>query len=132
MNEIVYCKEREVEVTKEFTFDSAHHLECYQGDCANLHGHTYKLHVTMKGKLNNIGMVIDFKDLSRIVKEVVVNRLDHKMLNHILNYNPTAENMVLWIHDELTEALQKEDLRGVKVTSVVLWETPTSFAEYRG
>lgn len=128
--ELVYTKDAVVEVTKEFTFDSCHQLLQYKGDCARLHGHTYKLQVTLKGNLNDIGMVLDFKDLKKIVKDGILNMFDHHDLNGKMPFNTTAENMSVYIFDLLTVALIGD--ANVSVTSVKLWETPTSFAEYRG
>lgn len=118
-----------VEVTKEFTFDAAHHLEGYYGVCSKIHGHTYRLQVTLKGLLNKVGIVFDFKDLKELVHRKILSRLDHSYLNDELSYNPTAENMVVDIY----EIIHKEIFsKGVTVVSVKLWETPTSFVEYKG
>lgn len=109
-------------VTKEFTFDSAHHLENYVGPCANVHGHTYKLQVTLEGRVNPAtGMIIDFNRLKQEVNIRIIDILDHKMLNDVLAFNPTAELMAQWMFDQLRLA----DLPVVKIR---LWETPTSFA----
>lgn len=129
-SELVYTNDAVVEVTKEFTFDSCHQLLEYIGACARLHGHTYKLQVTLKGKLNDIGMVLDFKDLKKIVKDGIISMFDHYNLNDKMSFNTTAENMSVYIFDLLTVALIEDE--NVAVTSVKLWETPTSFAEYRG
>lgn len=121
--------DRRVAVTKEFTFDSAHHLYAYDGACKSLHGHTYRLVVTVSGHLDERGFVIDFKDLKRIVEETVVDRLDHRYLNETLPpMNTTAENMVVWIFEQLEAALLREP-GGLLVERLVLWETPTSCAE---
>lgn len=128
--ELVYTKDVVVEVTKELTFDSCHQLLEYKGACARLHGHTYKLQVTLKGKPNDIGMVLDFKDLKRIVKDGIISMFDHYNLDTKMSFNTTAENMSVYIFDLLTVALIENE--NVTVTSVKLWETPTSFAEYRG
>ena len=118
-----------VRVTKEFTFDSAHFLKNYVGPCANMHGHTYKLQVTLEGTLNDTGFVLDFKKLKDLVKRTVVDRLDHHVLNNELEFNTTAENMVVWMYDTLNKELE---LDTTSVVSVKLWETPTSFAEFSG
>ncbi|MBT3721302.1 6-carboxytetrahydropterin synthase QueD [archaeon] len=110
-------------LTKEFMFDSAHNLDWHDGYCKNLHGHTYKLQVSVSGKVNENGVVLDFKDLKKIVKEKIISVLDHKYLNKIIT-NPTAENMLLWIWDQLENELNLYELK--------LWETPTSFATYKG
>ncbi|MFW6326758.1 MAG: 6-carboxytetrahydropterin synthase QueD [Bacteroidota bacterium] len=118
---------------KEFTFDSAHRLPDYKGPCHNVHGHTYKLQVGLRGEVDyTTGMVIDFAIIKKIIKSEVVDKLDHVMLNDVTDvdfphYMPTAELMVLWIRDRLMVALSAH----VKVTEVRLWETPTSYAEWR-
>lgn len=121
--------QKRVLVAKEFTFDSAHHLHCYEGKCAILHGHTYRLRVAVSGYPDDRGLVIDFADLKRIVKETIVDRLDHQYLNAVLPpMNTTAENMVVWMFEELEKALGREGIPGLRVEEVILWETPTSYA----
>lgn len=122
--------DKAVLVSKEFTFDSAHHLHCYEGKCKSLHGHTYKLMVTMLGKMDYRGISIDFGDIKRITKERVIDRLDHHYLNEVLPpMNTTAENMVVWIYEQIHQALAEENLYpAIKLQEVRLWETPTSFA----
>ncbi len=117
---------RNIDVTKIFTFDSAHKLDYYEGDCKNLHGHTYKLEVTVKGKTDYRGMVVDFNDLKRITKEKVIDKLDHKYLNEIFDFNTTCENMIFWIFNELNTAFKEESFILKKLR---LWETPTSYAD---
>ena len=131
IDNLVYDKDALIEVTKEFTFDSCHQLLAYKGKCANLHGHTYKLQVTVEGKCDRRGLVLDFGDIKDIVKTLVIDRLDHKNLTEELEYNTTAENMVVWIYDILNDNFKH---RGelARVTKVRLWETPTSFATYKG
>ncbi|MFH5185447.1 6-carboxytetrahydropterin synthase QueD [Paenibacillus sp. TAB 01] len=122
--------DKEVLVSKEFTFDSAHHLHCYEGKCKSLHGHTYKLQVMMRGKVDHRGIVIDFADIKRIAKERIMDRLDHRYLNEVLPpMNTTAENMIVWMYEQLDSALKEEGLSpGVRLEELRLWETPTSFA----
>lgn len=117
-------------VSKEFTFDSAHHLHCYEGKCKNLHGHTYKLQVMMRGRVDYRGIMIDFSDIKRIAYERVIHPLDHKYLNEVLPpMNTTAENMVVWIYEQIHQALLDEELHpDVQLEEVRLWETPTSYA----
>lgn len=112
-------------IVKEFTFDSAHFLPWHEGKCKNLHGHTYKMQVGVKGQLNPNGIVIDFGDLKNIVNSMVVDKLDHKYLNDIYS-NPTAEVMALETFGNIKPLLKKI---GVDLAFVRLWETPTSFAE---
>lgn len=126
-----------VYVTKEFEFESAHNLVNYDGECANLHGHTYKLQVTVSGAICNEKeseenratdfMVIDFKELKSLVQRVVVDIYDHSYLNDYFK-NPTAELMCSAIFGFLDKALPAD----VKLESVKLWETASSFAEYKG
>lgn len=124
---------RVITVTKEFTFDAAHYLPGYDGPCANMHGHTYKLQVTLAKQANilNDGMVFDFVDLKRIVKDWIIDEVDHQLLNTVLDYRPTAENMVADFYDRIEAALlmSNNHVEGVCVVKVRLWETPTSFAE---
>lgn len=115
-----------IDVTKIFTFDSAHKLDNYDGVCKNLHGHTYKLEITVRGKTDCRGMVVDFNDLKRITKEKIIEKLDHKFLNEIFDFNTTCENMVVWIFNELNNDLKNENYY---LNKVKLWETPTSYAQ---
>lgn len=128
-NQLKY-HDREVLLSKEFTFDSAHHLHCYDGKCKNLHGHTYKVQVVMRGKPDERGITIDFADMKRIVGRCILERLDHRYLNEALPpMNTTAENMVVWMYEELAAALRGEGLYPrVRMEEVKLWETPTSYA----
>jgi 6-pyruvoyltetrahydropterin/6-carboxytetrahydropterin synthase len=122
-----------IKTTKSFTFDAAHFLPNHKGKCANMHGHTYRMEVTVvrdNGKLSNEGsdegMVIDFADLKTLVKAEVIDRMDHKVLNDVLPFRTTAENIVAHIFQVLTDKLQS---RGVIVDRIKLWETPDSYAE---
>ena len=100
---------KSVLVSKEFTFDSAHHLHNYEGKCKSLHGHTYKVQVIMRGKTDARGISIDFGDVKRITKERVIDRLDHKYLNEVLPpMNTTAENMVVWMYEEIQGAQSRK------------------------
>ncbi len=109
--------------TKEFTFDAAHRLEWNPGKCKQLHGHTYRLQVTVKGKINKKGIVMDFAELKSVVKNEIIDELDHAYLNTKI-HNPTAENMAIWIWKKLETQ--------IPVYEIKLWETPTSFVTYRG
>ncbi|WP_077618373.1 6-carboxytetrahydropterin synthase QueD [Bacillus sinesaloumensis] len=134
-NELKYHKKR-VLVSKEFTFDAAHHLHCYEGKCKNLHGHTYKVIFGISGYVDEIGLVIDFGDIKEIWKNEIEIHLDHRYLNETLpKMNTTAENMVVWIYEKMKESLDSEKNRkqynGARVEFVRLYETPTSFAEAR-
>lgn len=111
-------------IAKEFTFDSAHRLPNYNGLCANLHGHTYRLIVSLNGKIKEDGMVIDFSILKKIVSKKALKLLDHKFLNDVIHY-PTAENIAVWIWKQLVKDLPE-------LYEIVLWETPTSHVIYKG
>lgn len=117
-------KEPEMLIAKEFTFDCAHKLPNYKGLCANLHGHTYKMIICLKGEIKKDGMVIDFSVLKQKVNDKVIKLIDHKFLNDIIDY-PTAENIVVWIWDRLIKELPE-------LHEISLWETPTSHVVYRG
>ncbi|WP_394138056.1 6-carboxytetrahydropterin synthase QueD [Cytobacillus oceanisediminis] len=126
--------QKRVLVSKEFTFDSAHHLHCYEGKCKNLHGHTYKVIFGISGFVDDRGLMIDFGDIKEIWKNEIEIYLDHKYLNETLPpMNTTAENMVVWIYEKMAESLQRrsDEYIGARVEFVRLYETPTSYAEAR-
>ena len=127
---------KRVLVSKEFTFDSAHHLHCYEGKCKNLHGHTYRVIFGLSGFVDDRGLMIDFGDIKEIWKNDIEIFLDHQYLNETLPFmNTTAENMVVWIYEKMKEALaaevRKNQYDGARVEFVRLFETPTSYAEAR-
>ncbi|MEH7524351.1 6-carboxytetrahydropterin synthase QueD [Bacillus sp. JJ1503] len=132
-SELKYHSKR-VLVSKEFTFDAAHHLHCYEGKCKNLHGHTYKVVFGISGFIDEIGLGIDFGDIKEIWKQEIEIYLDHRYLNETLpKMNTTAENMVVWIYEKMMESLNKrsEKYNDVRLESVRLYETPTSYSEVR-
>ncbi|MDP4099007.1 6-carboxytetrahydropterin synthase QueD [Paenibacillus sp. P96] len=127
---------KRVMVSKEFTFDAAHHLHCYEGKCKNLHGHTYKVVFGVSGYTGDTGLTMDFADLKSIWKERIEIYLDHQYLNEALPpMNTTAENMVVWLFERMDTALSSpeysERIRGGRTEFVRLYETPTSYAEAR-
>jgi 6-pyruvoyltetrahydropterin/6-carboxytetrahydropterin synthase len=105
-------------ITKIFTFDAAHKLVDYDGPCAKLHGHTYILHISLKGEINKTGLVMDFKDLKRIVNDEILSHLDHSFLNDVIA-QPTAENIAMWILGKLKHKLP--------LYKILLYETPDSY-----
>jgi len=111
-----------VTVCKIFRFDSAHFLPNYEGKCRNLHGHSWTLEISVSGGVNpDTGMVIDFVVLKDIVNRLVVDKLDHTLLNDLVT-NPTCENLLEWIWNQLVvDKIPFEKIR--------LWETPDSWAE---
>ena len=133
-----------IRVTKEFKFEMAHALYGYDGLCKNIHGHSYKLWVTVKGEIKNDegnakdGMVIDFDILKQLVKPTIIDKYDHSLvLNakspHVdidfsafekvffLPYQPTSENLVSDFALKIKEKLPKD----VKLHKLVLSETAT-------
>ncbi len=115
-------------LTRKFSFDSAHRLSNYAGKCKNLHGHTYFLEVTIKGKVNKkTGMVMDFEDIKEIVDKLVLKKLDHQYINKTIKVS-TAENIVQWIWKVLNKGFKKYD---VELYMIKLWETPNSCAIYK-
>ena len=106
-------------------FDAAHFLRGYEGDCANLHGHRWEVEVCVSGRsLGELGILIDFKELKRIMKKVLP---DHRLLNGIPAFeqvNPTAENLALYLFEKIRFMLPY----GVRLDSVRVWESPGACA----
>ncbi len=112
-------------VSKRFRFEAAHRLPRYQGPCFELHGHSYELHVSLEVPVSpETGMTLDFFHLEGVVKEMILDRLDHRNINDILE-NPTAENIAVWVWDQL-----KPRLSGLM--EIRLFETRDSSVTYRG
>ncbi len=109
-------------LSKDFTFDAAHNLINYHGKCERLHGHTYKLRVIVEGTPDSEGMIIDFIELKALVKERILSRLDHSYINEIIS-QPSAENIALWIWDELEESVKRENC---SLYEIHVWETADS------
>ncbi len=127
---------KRVLVSKEFTFDAAHHLHAYEGKCKNLHGHTYKVIFGLSGYVDERGLMVDFGDIKEIWKNEIEIYLDHRYLNETLPpMNTTAENIVVWIYEKMKEVLhlgkRQQKYNGARVEFVRLYETPTSYAEAR-
>lgn len=117
----------EMLITKIFTFAGAHQLPNHPGKCKNLHGHEWKLEVTISGQIDaDTGMIIDFSDLKKIVNENVIDVLDHSYLNNTLP-NPTAENIISWIWDKLEDKVKNKRRN---LFALKLWEAPDSCIEY--
>ena len=141
-----------IRITKEFTFETGHALYGYDGKCKNVHGHSYKLWVTVLGepvtdeKDVKLGMVIDFGDLKKIVKQEIVEIFDHatvfnKNTPHIevakelqsrghnvilVNYQPTSENMI----QDFARKIRLRLPENLQLHSLKLQETETSYAEW--
>lgn len=109
-------------LSRDFTFDAAHNLIHYHGKCERLHGHTYRLRVVLEGGLDSEGMIMDFEEVKAVVNERVISRLDHSYLNDIIP-QPSAENIALWIWNEIEESLRRENCG---LYEVHVWETENS------
>ncbi|KAA1247255.1 6-carboxytetrahydropterin synthase [Aquimarina sp. RZ0] len=141
-----------IRITKQFSFETGHALYGYDGKCKNVHGHSYKLSVTVIGtpitdtSHVKLGMVIDFGDLKKIVKEDIEDIFDHatvfnKNTPHLelakeleqrghniilVDYQPTSENMVIDFSNKIKARLPEN----IALHSLKLQETETSFAEW--
>jgi len=140
-----------IRVTREFTFEMAHVLKNYDGPCKNVHGHSYRLFVTISGSPvasaddPKKGMVIDFSVLKNIVLGLIVNQFDHSVVvpsdfdddkkemmartfgnTVIVGYQPTCENLVA----DFAERLKTKLPAGTKLHSLKLYETARSYAEW--
>jgi 6-pyruvoyltetrahydropterin/6-carboxytetrahydropterin synthase len=140
-----------IRVTREFTFEMAHVLRNYDGPCRNVHGHSYRLFVTLSGTPVNDGndpkngMVIDFTELKNIVMNNIISQFDHSVViskdfdrdksemaskifgnTVIVSYQPTCENLVA----DFAGRLKPDIPVGVKLHSLRLYETSKSYAEW--
>ena len=138
-----------IRITKEFKFEMAHALFGYDGLCKNIHGHSYRLWVTIKGNIlkevnhTKDGMVLDFSILKNIVKPELINKYDHSLvLNansphadinlsafekvYFLPYQPTSENLV----SDFARVIKDKLPDVISLQKVILSETATSFAEW--
>ncbi len=107
---------------RDFKFDAAHNLIHYHGKCERLHGHTYRLRVTLAGEPDGEGMIFDFAELKKKVKELVLDKLDHSYINDLLE-QPTAEYIARWIFGRLDAPLRRG---GCRLYEIKLWETEDS------
>lgn len=140
-----------IKITKQFSFEMAHALRNYDGLCRNIHGHSYKMDITLAGQplhdesSPKNGMVMDFSDLKRLVNEEIISLLDHALvLNEkndpqlieilkqnfekivVVDFQPTTENLLNYIADKLKRRLPET----VKLCRIRLRETDTSYAEW--
>lgn len=138
-----------IRITKEFHFEMSHCLNNYDGLCANIHGHSYKLFVCLRGEPNqdntssSYGMVMDFSQLKNIVQKQILDWLDHSLIieqhspfikemeklntkKTIVDFQPTCENLVLAIKDKIHPLLPTD----VELFSIRLYETASSHAEW--
>jgi len=120
------------ELTVDEDFSSGHALRGYKGKCENVHGHNYKVRVTLEGpQLDSIGLLCDFTHLKRVMREIIAG-VDHKFLNDQAPFdaiNPSAENLAKYFYEE-TARQMKTAAEGARVKSVTIWETDTTSASY--
>ncbi len=140
-----------IRITKIFKFETAHALSGYDGLCKNIHGHSYELQVTVSGypieeaQHPKLGMVMDFGDLKKIVKEIIVDPMDHALVLRqdapeslikelknlyekiiLVGYQPTSELMLA----DFAERIQARLPENIQLKHLLLRETVTSFAEW--
>ncbi len=121
------------QVSVEETFSAGHALRGYRGKCENVHGHNYRIRVTLEGpQLDSIGLLVDFTQLKQVMREII-GGLDHQFINDLEAFrsvNPSAENLAKYFYDEVTRKLTGLP-PGARITDTILWETDTSRAQYR-
>lgn len=140
-----------IRVTKQFGFEMSHALLNYDGLCRSIHGHSYKLQITVTGEPMNEpghckdGMVIDFSMLKKLLQENIISKLDHSLMinekapvdkldalgqmyerHHVVPFQPTSENLVVYIAQQVKPLLPEH----IELFSVRLFETSSSFAEW--
>lgn len=120
------------EVSVEEVFPAGHSLRNYHGKCENVHGHNYRVRVTVAGpELDDNGLLVDFAEVKRALRKVK-DRLDHQFLNDLAPFdkvNPSAENIAKYFYDELKEGLRTA--HPTEIREVKLWETDVAYATYR-
>jgi 6-pyruvoyltetrahydropterin/6-carboxytetrahydropterin synthase len=120
------------EVSVERTFAAGHALRNYHGKCENVHGHNYRVQITVQGEqLDANGLLVDFLELKRLTDEVI-EYLDHRFINDLVPFdilNPSAENIAKYFYDRVSTGLAQEI--PTRISAVKIWETDTSSAVYR-
>ena len=120
------------EVSVEESFAAGHALRQYKGKCENVHGHNYKVRITIEGReLDSIGLLVDFVEIKRLMR-AAIEYLDHRFINDLPPFdvlNPSAENMAKYFYDEISRGLDGQ--RGIRIAEVKIWETDTTSASYR-
>lgn len=120
------------ELTVVTQFAAAHQLRKFRGKCEKLHGHNWRIEVSLTGeKLNNAGLLIDFKEIKEATDRIL-EELDHSFLNELPKFkdqNPSSENIAAYIFEKLGSTLNNNQ---IKVTRVTAWESDSSGATYSG
>jgi 6-pyruvoyltetrahydropterin/6-carboxytetrahydropterin synthase len=121
------------EVSVEQTFAAGHALRNYKGSCENVHGHNFKVQVTLQGeRLDDTGMLVDFLDVKNSMRDVI-SRLDHQFLNEVAPFdvkNPSAENIAEYFYEQMTRSLAANPVP-VQIREVKVWETEIQSASYK-
>jgi len=139
---------RIIQITKIFSFEMAHLISTHKGRCKNIHGHSYQLHITLKGEIRNDvtqgshGMVMDFAELKDIVNRAVINEFDHACViskqsgikadasfgDRVIysDFEPTCEELLFFFAERIQRLLPDKNL----LYSLKLFETQTSYAEW--
>lgn len=138
-----------ISITKIFRFEAAHAIHNYPGPCAQLHGHSYELQVTVQAKessddfIGGLGIIIDFKNLKVLVQDAAIDALDHKLILSkaylaetkrdyssdelvVFDNEPTAENLLLFLCHQIRARLPNS----IQLSALKLWETRDSYAEW--
>ena len=120
------------EVSVEETFSAGHALRGYRGKCENVHGHNYRVRVTVDGPaLDEIGLLYDFSHLKKTIREVIEG-VDHRFLNDQAPFdvlNPSAENIAKYFYEEISRGMPRAS-NGARIARIDLWETDTTYATY--
>ncbi|MDI6703263.1 MAG: 6-carboxytetrahydropterin synthase QueD [bacterium] len=120
------------ELMVESSFSAAHYLRGYKGKCESLHGHNFRVQAEVKSReLNELGMVMDFKDLKEVLNEVI-KRIDHKNLNELEVFrdeNPTSENIAKYIYNQIRKSMSS-NFPLFTISKVRVWETDNSCASF--
>jgi 6-pyruvoyltetrahydropterin/6-carboxytetrahydropterin synthase len=121
------------QISVDESFSAGHALRGYKGKCENVHGHNYKVRVTLEGaKLDSIGLLCDFVHVKQVIRDVI-RALDHRFLNDLEPFrtvNPSAENMAKYFYDETVKQMAALPVQ-VRVTDITVWETDVTSASYR-
>jgi len=121
------------EVSVDESFAAAHNLRNYKGKCEDLHGHNYKVRVTLAGiELDATGLLYDFVHLKQVIQGVI-RSLDHKYLNELKPFdvlNPSAENIARHIYEQTAKQMHTTP-NGAAISSITVWESDVTAATYR-
>jgi 6-pyruvoyltetrahydropterin/6-carboxytetrahydropterin synthase len=149
----MFQQAKNMKIIKEIQWDMGHRITNHHSKCRNLHGHRYKAEICLEGNIINIkgskmeGMVMDFGDIAKLALERIYKVLDHGFivwekdkilmkffeenpnLKHIIvPFVPTCENISIWIFNQIDSSIKDKYKTGLKLHSIRLWETPTSYS----